>query len=64
MSLSLDIKNLAIALEALSRIPNSGELSEQIQENLTYTVNTFEQERRAQREQRTQANVPDDDISF
>lgn len=60
------IKNLSIALEALSRIPNSGHLSKRIEATLEEEIDTLEKEQteKAYPPARPAIPTPDDDILF
>ena len=69
MVISADIKNLSIALEALSRIPDSGTLADSIRFELRELVTELTRKRcivqtaRAKAES-TQDDVLDDEVPF
>jgi len=68
-SVTADVKNLSIALEALSRIPDSGSLAHAIQFELTELVTELARKRRIVQDARkqnrsTQDDVPDDEVPF
>ena len=64
-SITADIKNLSIALEALSRFPGAQELSETVMHELECFMHELARRRRISEEDiknKTQTNIPDDDI--
>ena len=70
MVISADIKNLSIALEALSRIPDSGTLADGIRFELSELVKELARKRcivqtaRAKAAESTQDDVLDDEVPF
>lgn len=66
MDATARIKNLSIALEALSRIPKSESLSEDIEKLLWKEINEAQEEKEQTRYIRKSPIIPtsDDDIHF
>lgn len=63
--ITADIKNMSIALEALSRIPDSRELSDKIRDELSeFLYELTRRRRKAQNKEASPDTTPDDDIPF
>lgn len=64
MNATARIKNLSIALEALSRIPKSESLSEDIEKLLWKEIKEAHEEKEPPHRARPAATTSDDDIPF